>query len=54
MLLLLLAVATLSFGAGLLALSEQSDLLATLLCVVGALALRTLSLAARVAQKGAR
>ena len=52
MLMLLFAVAAICFSLGLLALGRANDLLAVLLCAAGGLALRALSQAARVAERG--
>ena len=54
MLLVLFAVAATCFSLGLLALGQGRDLLAVLLCASGGLALRALSQAARVAERGGR
>ncbi len=54
MLLVLFAIAAACFSLGLMALGDGRDLLAVLLCAAGALALRVLSQAARVAERGGR
>ncbi len=54
MLVVFLTVAAGAFGLGLWALGDGDDLVAFLLCVLGALALRGLHLAAQVAEGGAR
>lgn len=54
MLMLLFAIAATCFSLGLLALGRGSDMLAVLLCGAGGLALRALSSAARLAERGSR
>ena len=54
MLLVLFAIAAASFTLGLIALGRGDDLTAILLCGLGALSLRALHLAARIAERGAR
>lgn len=54
MLIVFLAVAALAFALGLWALGDGDDLMAFLLCALGALSLRGLHLAAQVADGGAR
>ncbi|RLB47794.1 MAG: hypothetical protein DRI90_25990 [Deltaproteobacteria bacterium] len=53
-LLVLFVIAVASFGLGLLALSRAADLLALLLCVLGALSLAALGRVARLGDGGAR
>jgi hypothetical protein len=49
-LLALFAIAASAFGMGMFSLTEGHDLLAILLCLIGALALRALHQAARLAE----
>jgi len=53
-LLLLFLIAVAAFGLGLLALSRAADLLALLLCAVGALSLAALGRIARLSEGGTR